>query len=211
MTRLEEIEAAYRRHHEERRPDDFVFCEPDRSALFRGWIGQGKRVLDLGCRTGALARAYVDGNEVVGADVDREALVLAAEAGLETVWADLDEPLPFEDGSFDVVVAGELLEHLRFPERLVGEARRVLRPGGLFLGSVPNTYRLKSRLRFLLGRPPEFADDPTHLHMLSGADVLRLLGGFENAELRYVAGRLTPLSPRLFANDIVFRARKPRS
>jgi len=87
----------------------------------------------------------------------------------------------------------------------------VLRPGGAFLGSVPNTYRLKSRLRFLLGRPPEFADDPTHLHMFSGADVRELLSGFEELELRYVAGRLTPLWPRLFANDIVFRARKPLS
>jgi len=211
VSRLEEIEAAYRRHHEERRPDDFVFCEPERSALFRDWIGAGKRVLDLGCRTGALARAYVPGNEVVGADVDREALALAAQAGLETIWADLDEPLPFEDESFDVVVAGELLEHLRFPERLAADARRVLRPGGAFLGSVPNTYRLKSRLRFLLGRPPEFADDPTHLHMFSGADVRELLGGFEEPELRYIAGRLTPLWPRLFANDIVFRARKPLS
>ena len=37
-----------------------------------------------------------------------------------------------------------------------------------------------------------------------------LLAGFERPELRYVAGRLVPLSPRLFANDIVFRARKPR-
>ncbi len=78
------------------------------------------------------------------------------------------------------------------------------------VGSVPNSYRLKSRLRFLIGRPPEFADDPTHLRMFAGADVLRLLDGFEEAELRYVAGRLTRVNPRLFANDIVFRARKPR-
>jgi SAM-dependent methyltransferase len=210
VTRLEEIESAYRRHHAHSRAEDFVFCEPERSRLFRAWIGRGKRVLDLGCRTGALSRAYVDGNEVLGVDVDRDALALAAEAGLETVWADLDDPLPFEDESFDVVVAGELLEHVRFPERLVADVRRVLRPDGLFLGSVPNTYRLKSRLRFLFGRPPEFADDPTHLHMFSGADVERLLAGFEATELRYVAGRLTPLSPRLFANDIAFRARKPK-
>jgi SAM-dependent methyltransferase len=207
---LEEIEESYRRHHEERRAGgEFVFCEPERSELFRGWIGRDKRVLDLGCRAGALTRAYVEGNEVVGVDVDREALEQAAALGIETVWASADEPLPFPDESFDVVVAGELLEHLRFPDRTLAEARRVLRPGGLVIGSVPNTYRLKSRLRFLVGRPPEFADDPTHLRMFAGADVLRLLDGFEEAELRYVAGRLVPLSPRLFANDIVFRARKP--
>jgi hypothetical protein len=74
---------------------------------------------------------------------------------------------------------------------------------------VPNSYRLKSRLRFLLGRPPEFADDPTHLHMFSGHDVRELLTTFEEVELRYIAGRLTWLSSRLFANDLAFRARKP--
>jgi SAM-dependent methyltransferase len=206
---LEQIEAIYRRHHAESRASDFAFCEPERSALFRSWIGTGKRVLDLGCRTGALARAYLEGNEVVGVDVDREALAQAAELGIQTVWADLDEPLAFDDACFDVVVAGELLEHLRFPDRLLGEGRRLLRRGGLLIGSAPNAYRLKSRLRFLFGRPPEFADDPTHLHMFSGTDILRLLEGFEDVELRYVAGRLTPLSSRLFANDMVFRARKP--
>ena len=121
----------------------------------------------------------------------------------------MDEPLAFPDASFDVVVAGELLEHVRFPERLVAEALRVLRPGGLLMGSVPNSYRLKSRLRFLAGRPPEFADDPTHLRMFAAADVRRLLAGLDGVELRYLAGRLVPLSPRLFANDIVFRGRKP--
>jgi SAM-dependent methyltransferase len=210
MTRLEEIEEAYRTHHSESRSEEFVFCEPERSALFRDWIGSGRRVLDLGCRYGALTKAYVDGNEVVGVDVDRAALAEAAKLGIETRWADLDEPLSFEDTSFDVVVAGEVLEHLRFPDRLAAEARRVLRPGGLFAGSVPNTYRLKSRLRFLLGKPPEFADDPTHLRAFAGRDVLALLAGFERPELRYVAGRLVPLGPRLFANDIVFRAWKPR-
>ncbi|PWU18845.1 MAG: methyltransferase type 11 [Candidatus Rokuibacteriota bacterium] len=210
VSRIEEIEAAYRRHHDASRPDDFVFCEPERSALFRAWLGRDRRILDLGCRTGALLRSYRGGNEVVGVDVDRQALAQAAELGIETVWADLDEPLPFEDDSFDAVVAGELLEHLRFPERLIGESRRVLRPNGLLVGSVPNSYRLKSRVRFLLGRPPEFADDPTHLHIFSGDDVRRLLAGFEDVELHYLAGRLTRLGPSLFANDLAFRARKPR-
>jgi SAM-dependent methyltransferase len=209
VSKLEQLDDAYRRHHRERRPDDFVFCGPERSALFREWVGSGKRVLDLGCRSGALTRAYVEGNEVVGVDVDRASLAEAAKLGIETVWADVDEPLPFPDESFDVVVAGELLEHVRFPDRLVGEGVRLLRPGGVFVGSVPNSYRLKSRLRFLAGRPPEFADDPTHLRMFGAADVRRLLAPFAEVELRHVAGRLVPLSPRLFGNDIVFKAQSP--
>jgi SAM-dependent methyltransferase len=208
--RRERLEGTYRRHHEERRSPDFVFAGPERSALFRSLVGgPGRRVLDLGCRYGALTRAYAAGNDIVGVDVDREALAGAAALGIETVWADLDEPLPFPDADFDVVVAGEVLEHVRFPDRLLAEARRVLRPGGLLLGSVPNSYRLKSRLRFLLGRPPEFADDPTHLHMFSPGDLRGLLAGFEEPRLRFVAGRLTRLHPRLFGNDVVFSARKP--
>ncbi len=177
--------------------------------MFRDVVGgPGKRVLDLGCRSGALSRAYLDGNEVVGVDVDRSALADAAALGIETHWADVEEPLPFPDASFDVVVAGELLEHLRNPSDVVSEARRLLRPGALLVGSVPNAYRLKNRLRFLLGRAPE--NDPTHLHLFSPADVRALLRDFDDIELRYVAGRLVRLNARLFANDIVFSARKPR-
>jgi SAM-dependent methyltransferase len=87
------------------------------------------------------------------------------------------------------------------------EVRRVLRPGGRLVGSVPNAYRLKGRPSFLVGRPPE--PDPTHLHLFSPDDVHRLLHEFDQVQLRFVAGRLTPLHPRLFANDICFRARKP--
>ena len=128
-------------------------------------IGRGKRVLDLGCRSGALTRHFLDGNSVVGLDVDAAALEKARALGIEPVQANVEEPLPFEDASFDAVVAGELFEHLRFPDALVAEIERVLRPGGVLVGSVPNAFRLQSRLRFLRGRPPE--DDPTHLRMFS--------------------------------------------
>jgi SAM-dependent methyltransferase len=204
---LEELESVYREHHEARRPKDFVYCGPERSALFREWVGTGGRVLDVGCRFGALTREYLAGNQVVGVDVDRQALDEAEALGIEPVWADATEPLPFEDESFDVVVLGELLEHLPLPHPTVAEARRVLRPDGRLVGSVPNAYRLKRRLQFLLGRTPE--SDPTHLHLFSPDSLRALLRDFDQVQLRFVAGRLTRLHPRLFANDMCFRARKP--
>jgi 2-polyprenyl-3-methyl-5-hydroxy-6-metoxy-1,4-benzoquinol methylase len=206
---LEQLSERYAEHNRSERGAGFVFARPERETLFRRYVGgPSRRVLDLGCRDGALTKAYLDGNEVVGVDADREALGVAARLGIETRWADLDQPLDLDDASFDVVVAGELLEHLRDPRRLVGEVRRMLRPGGMFVASVPNAYRLKGRLRFLFGRPPE--SDPTHLQMFSAADVRTLLAGFEDPQLHFVAGRLVPLHPRLFANDIVFAGRKPR-
>jgi len=84
----------------------------------------------------------------------------------------------------------------------------VLRSGGTFVGSVPNAYRLKNRLRFLTGRKPE--NDPTHLQMFAPADIRAFLVGFEDVHLHLIAGRLVPLHARLFANDVVFSGRKPR-
>jgi hypothetical protein len=84
---------------------------------------------------------------------------------------------------------------------------RVLKPGGSIVGSVPNAYRLKNRIVFLVGKPPE--TDPTHLRMFSPALLGALLAGFEGLELRFVSGRLVRLHPRLFANVMAFRARKP--
>jgi SAM-dependent methyltransferase len=209
VSRLEELSERYGEHHRTARGREFVYAGRERVDLFRRYVGgPGRRVLDLGCRYGALTQAYAEGNDVVGVDVDREALAEAAKLGIETRWADVDEPLPFTDASFDVVAAGELLEHVRDPERLLGEAERVLRPGGIFVGSVPNAFRLKNRLRFLLGRKPE--DDPTHLHMFSPEEVRSLLHRFEQPALHFIAGRFVPLHPRLFANDIVFAGRKRR-
>ena len=206
---LSELSKRYAEHNRLERGAGFVFAGPERSELFRRYVGgPGQRVLDLGCRDGALSRVYVEGNSIVGVDADRDALAEAEKLGIETRWADLDEPLPFEEASFDVVVAGELLEHLRDPHRVVAEVRRVLRPGGTFVASVPNAYRLKNRLRFLLGRKPE--DDPTHLQMFSADEVRSLLAGFDEPRLHFIAGRLVPVHARLFANDIVFTGRKPR-
>lgn len=197
----------YEEHHRERRAEgEFVFV-PERIPVFQAAVGRGKRVLDLGCRSGALTRHLLEGNEVVGLDVDAAALAKAAERGIRPVQANVEEPLPFEDGSFDAVVAGELFEHLQFPDALVAEIRRVLRREGVLVGSVPNAYRLKSRLLFLAGRPPE--DDPTHLRMFSPAAMRALLDGFEDVRLEYVGGHYRRLHPRLLARDLVFRGVRP--
>jgi 2-polyprenyl-3-methyl-5-hydroxy-6-metoxy-1,4-benzoquinol methylase len=206
---LRELSERYAEHNRVERGAGFVFAGAERRELFRRYVGgPGRRVLDLGCRDGALSATYAEGNEIVGVDADREALAEAEQLGIETQWADLDDSLPFGDESFDVVVAGELLEHLRDPRRVVADVRRVLRPGGTFVASVPNAYRLKNRVRFVLGRRPE--EDPTHLQMFAPSDVRTLLAGFDEPRLHFIAGRLVPLHARLFANDIVFSGRKPR-
>ena len=203
------LAALYRRHHAALRDDgEFVFV-PERLPLFVEAVGgPGKRVLDLGCRTGAVTSHFLPGNLVVGLDVDSDALERAEARGITTVWGDVEEPLPFEDASFDVVVAGEILEHTRFPDDVVAEIARVLTPDGVLVGSVPNAYRLKNRLVFLVGRPPE--TDPTHLRMFSPNAIRRQLAPIGEPELAFVGGRFTRFHARLFANDLVFVAARAR-
>lgn len=197
------LAALYRRHHAERRNDgEFVFV-PERLPLFVQAVGgPGKRVLDLGCRTGAVTQHFLVGNDVVGIDVDTDALERAQARGISTVWGDVEEALPFDDESFDVVVAGEILEHTRFPDNVVAEIARVLKPDGVLVGSVPNAYRLKNRLTFFAGRPPE--QDPTHLRMFSPAMIRAQLAPIGESSLSFVGGRLARVHGRLFANDLVF-------
>jgi len=197
----------YEAHHRQRRnAGDFVFV-PERIPLFQEAIGKGHHVLDLGCRSGALTRHFLEGNEVVGVDVDRAALAKAEQLGITPVVADVEEPLALDSETFDVVAAGELLEHVRFPRALVGEVRRILRPGGVFVGSVPNAFRVQNRLRFARGLQPE--RDPTHLHMFTPADISALLADLTEVRIAVIGGRYRRLNARLLAQDIVFSAIRP--
>ena len=206
-TRRERLDERYRAHHGERQ--EFVFGADDRAGLIARLVGgPGLDVLDLGCRTGALTQHYAADNTIVGVDVDQSALDQAAKRlGIETVWADIEDALPFPDSSFDVVVAGELLEHLAEPESVVAEVHRVLRPGGRFVGSVPNSFRLKSRLLFLAGRHPE--PDPTHLQLFTPEALRGMLERwFERVETEFAVGRYVRWNPRLMARVQVFNALK---
>ena len=85
-------------------------------------------MLDLGCGKGRFAaRLEEAGAKVVGLDLS--AAMLAEAKGLDRVRASARR-LPFADGAFDAVVAVEVFEHLAGLDAVLGEVRRVLRPGG---------------------------------------------------------------------------------
>ena len=225
MSERERLEALYAAHHAGAGRYGFSYRLEERGPALAAWVARGRRVLDLGCRDGSLTRYYASGNAVTGVDIDRAALARARETlGIETVWLNLNsEMLPFGPQSFDVVVAGEVLEHVLAPEDVVAEARRVLGPGGQFVGSVPNSFHWRARLAFLRGRSLE---DPTHLRLFSLEKLRALLSGFawtEIVPLGTVGGRRIPQLPArltkqligqwptLFASDFLFQARREQS
>lgn len=136
----------------------------------------GKRVLELGSSIGLhlLAAKKLGASRVVGLDKyvfpeagenafyvspeDMNVLRRAwTENGVDVHRHDLADPLPFPDGSFDLVVCNAVIEHLQGIHRQVfAEAFRVLAPAGSFVFTTPNLASLLKRVRFLFGRSPNW-------------------------------------------------------
>jgi len=112
------------------------------------------RVLDLGCGGGLLAAELRrHGHFVVG--VDAAPPLGTAERVDRLVVADLDSGLPAEvvaEAPFDIVLAADVLEHLREPDRLLRELHGVCTPDTVLVSSVPNIGHWYPRLRIGLGR-----------------------------------------------------------
>jgi len=97
------------------------------------------KVLDIGCRDGYFQKFLGPEHEYYGVDIVGEAAKGIENFFLVNVTR---EPLPFEDGFFDNVVAGEFFEHISNFYYTMGEISRVLRPGGRVIITVPNIARL---------------------------------------------------------------------
>lgn len=121
--------------------------------LFEQHVRPTDDCLDIGCGDGGTSGIYLSrhARSYVGADVSRNAVGLTRSRGLDAIVIDDAADLPFESGTFDVVVCSEVLEHLFEPQRAAAEALRVLRPGGRFIATVPNAAYWRDRLDALFG------------------------------------------------------------
>jgi SAM-dependent methyltransferase len=95
------------------------------------------RILDVGCGTGANLELLAQYGDAEGVDISADALAFCRARGLEKVRLGAAETLPYEDGSFDLVTALDVVEHLDDDVAGLREMRRVLRPGGRALLFVP--------------------------------------------------------------------------
>jgi 2-polyprenyl-3-methyl-5-hydroxy-6-metoxy-1,4-benzoquinol methylase len=183
----------------------------------------------LGCSTGYLS-GYLEkekGCEVTGVDIDPNAVAVASKRCHASYAIDLDraDALDNVGDSFDVLLAPAVLEHLKYPERLLTAARKLLRPQATVIVSLPNIAHWSSRVRLLIGQF-DYTDyglmDRTHLHfytLRTGRALLEncgycvkehyIIGSLVQNSLNVVAKRFNrtvkyPIWPGLLAYELIY-------
>lgn len=180
------------------------------------------KVLDVGCGDGttlSLLKKYYGPFQALGFDISKRAVQAARSKGIDALVHNAEDPFPFRDNFFDVVICSEVLEHLIFPDRCIREIYRVLKSEGIAIFSIPNLGFIKNRLKLLLGISPceqgRFCRSE-HLHYWTcnsfrlflkkyGFLILTIKGIKPQGYLRSV---LVHNIPCLFSDYIFFKARK---
>lgn len=158
------------------------------------YAGPGRRLLDVGCGVGqSLVWAAERGWEVHGVELDPEAVRLAHDRGLASVRLGTLEAQGFPAERFDAITLYQTLEHVYSPRAVLSECRRILRPGGRLLVSVPNFASLP---RETLGGAWNGMQLPVHLYHFTEPTLRRLATscGLEVEEVRYNAAPVALLT-----------------
>ncbi len=161
------------------------------------------------CSTSAAATARFTaqiagaGGQVTGADVAEAALERARRRhpGLAFIRVELDGALPFEDTSFELVWASEVIEHVADTARWLSELRRVLVPGGVLLITTPSHGRLRLALHGIERYSEPLGD---HLHLYTRRSLASTLAEFGFGEISVRTAGGPPLLRRL----LLARARR---
>ncbi len=127
-------EDEYRKRHIHRKLEEDIWTD-----LYLDEFPPLGKALDLGCGVGQFSRALMGyGYCVTSADISDIALTEVKKFNPKVVKLDMSEPLPFDDGAFDLVFANLSIHYFSdtVTKALVSEIKRILVPGGMFIGSV---------------------------------------------------------------------------
>lgn len=148
-------------------------------------------LLDVGCSVGKFTQMLKDelaARRVFGLEVSEIAVAEARERGVEVSKCNVDtDPFPYEDDTFELVLALELLEHLFDPEHCLTEIARVTKRNGFFVVSTPNLASWHGRISLCLGYMPLTLDAGLRRHYGSLTNNIRAPGHVRNYTYRALA------------------------
>jgi SAM-dependent methyltransferase len=113
------------------------WLRPDLERLASASGRRRLRILDLGCGPGNTLSRLMPVGQVYGLDYSLDALAFARSKGVRCVFSGESTALPVASASLDCVVALDVLEHVEDDRAALAEVARVLRPGGVFVFTVP--------------------------------------------------------------------------
>ena len=200
----------------------------DRTRILLEWIGRKKRVLEIGCSTGYISRLLVQREcDVIGVEIDAAAAEQARAYCREVHVLDLNAPESIGNlgsGAFDVVLLGDVLEHLVRPDATLLKLRPVLSPQGTLVISLPNVVHWVTRQEILFGQfnyESWGTLDHTHLRFFTTRSARALIEAAGYRITRFhpaiggrLAGHVRPAwqwlahrAPGLFAYQMLFEAK----
>jgi SAM-dependent methyltransferase len=177
--------------------------------------GAAHRVLEVGCSVGHVTEHLVAaGNTVVGVELDPDAAEQASAwaTNVHVLDLDVDRVSAVESGRFDVIMLGDVIEHLRDPLSALGDLVTLLEDDGRLIVSVPNVSHVDIRLMLLEGTWEYQHDgllDDTHLRWFTNDSLRRLLGqlGFTARRVERIRQGIgasgLPVTPGLHSPDVI--------
>jgi SAM-dependent methyltransferase len=142
-------------------------------------VPKGSKVLDIGCSSGNLGHELKQqkGVHVVGIDIDQADLDEASKRLDEVHLLNVESDDLSGLGQFDVIVMADVIEHLFYPVPALKKIRKLLKPKGRLVFSIPNMANVTTRVELLKGRF-EYKDfgllDRTHIHFYDEVEVNRV-------------------------------------
>jgi len=146
----------------------------------------GLDILDAGCGLGGFSQRLRDVNRLTGADINKSCLAAVVERwGYATLHFDLEDKWPIPPTAFDLILFGDVLEHLFSTADVLAQARQALRPDGRIAVAVPNVGYWRRRIRLLL-KGEISKDHDEHIRFFSPASLARAarIAGLEATDYR---------------------------
>lgn len=175
-----------------------------RVEFFLGFVRQDRalKVLDIGSQDGTVCSQLLQfGHEPYGIEIVDDLVKASCQRypQIDFRCADCEKGLPFEDGTFDVVWAGDIIEHIHHTDVFFNEVNRVLRLRGRFILSTPMHNRLKNVIISLLNFEKHFDPEFPHLrfYTLKSLGQVLVVRGFRIKSVRCI-GRIPIVANSIF-------------